>query len=240
MEFSVERLRVAITTRGCEVPADERSHLQPSFAELAESVQDFPEATLMGHVVYHPGSERYHVDWKLSLPGRTLFMSDEDPYLDAALQQSLEKLTRRAQAYSEHPDQEAVAEAERRAALDNDIVAPEDPAAGPLAEAAEQGDYRTFRSALSPYEDWLRNRVGRLVQRRPEVEARIGRSLRIGDIVEEVYLNAFETFTQRTTDVRLGQWLEGLIEPSIQALMQHPDEEREAVSLARTVREGPL
>ena len=59
-------------------------------------------------------------------------------------------------------------------------------------------------------------------------------------MVEEVYLNAFERFTQRPTDVRLSESLEGLVEPSIRALMQYPKEEREAASLARTVREGPL
>ena len=86
----------------------------------------------------------------------------------------------------------------------------------------------------------MRKRVGRLVQRIPEAQARVGRELLLGDVVEEVYLNAFERFTRRPTDVRLSEWLEGLIEPSIRALMQHPEEEAAAASLARTVREGRL
>ena len=69
---------------------------------------------------------------------------------------------------------------------------------------------------------------------------RVGGELRLGDVVEEVYLNAFERFPRRPADVRLSAWLEGLVEPSIRALMQHPDEERQPASFARTVREAAL
>jgi hypothetical protein len=120
------------------------------------------------------------------------------------------------------------------------VVAPEDPDAGPLGEAVRAGDYRPFRLALAGYEEWLRNRVGRWVQRFPEAEARVGRRLRIGDLVEQVYLNAFESFLERPTDLRLSDWLERLIDPSLKALLRHPDEEGENASLARTLRELPL
>ena len=62
----------------------------------------------------------------------------------------------------------------------------------------------------------------------------------MGDVVEEVYLDTFERFTRRPTGVRLREWLDGLIEPSVRALLRHPDEEAAAASLARTMREGPL
>jgi hypothetical protein len=61
----------------------------------------------------------------------------------------------------------------------------------------------------------------------------------LGDLVEEVYLNAFERFAERPTDVPLSGWLEGLIDPSLKALLRHPDEEHENASLARTVRQAP-
>jgi len=200
-------------------------------------VKDFPDPAVRIAAVYHPRSEVFHVEGKLKLPGRTLFTGEEDPYLDAALQRCVRKLTRKAEAYKEHPDRNAVAVAERQDALDRDVIAPEAPDAGPLAEAAEAGDYRTFRIALAGYEEWLRKRVGRLVQRHPEAQARLGGELLLGDVVEEVYLNAFEGFTRRPTTVRLSEWLEGLIEPSIRALLRHPDEEGETASMARTVRE---
>ena len=72
------------------------------------------------------------------------------------------------------------------------------------------------------------------------VQARLGGDLLLGDIIEEVYLNAFEHFTWRPAAVRLSEWLEGLIDPSISSLLRHPAEEAEAASLARTVREKSL
>src|SRR5439155_10527791 len=177
---------------------------------------------------------------KLKLPGRTLFTGEQDGYLDAAFGRGVRKLVRKVEAYGGQSDPRAAEAAGRRIALSRDVVAPADPASGPLAEAVGNGDYRTFRTALAGYEEWLRKRVGRWVQRYPEAEARVGTELLLGDLVEEVYLNAFEGFARRPTDVRLSDWLEGLIDPSLKALLRHPDEEHENASMARTVREGPL
>jgi ribosome-associated translation inhibitor RaiA len=234
-----DRLRVEITTKACKIPADQRARLQTWLAPVKDSVKDFPGATLHINAVHHPRSGLYHVEAELKLPGRTLFTGEEDAYLDTALRRCTQKLSRKAETYREQPDREAVEAAQRRAALDRDVIAPEDPQAGPLAEVAAAGDYRAFRIALAGYEEWLRKRVGRIVQRHPEAQARVGGTLLLGDVVEEVYLNAMERFTSRPTAVRLSEWLEGLIEPSIRALLRHPDEERAAASAARTVRAMP-
>jgi hypothetical protein len=240
MHLPVDHLRVELTTKACDIPPDERARLQTSLAVLAGLVEDFPDPTLWIDVIYHPQSNVYHVASKLKWPGRTIFTGEQDPYLDTALQRCLRKVIRKTETYKEHPDREAVAAAERRDFLDREIVAPEAPDAGPLGQAAEAGDYRTFRTALAGYEEWLRKRVGRLVQRIPEAQARLGKELLLGDIVEEVYLNAFEQFTRRPTVVRLSEWIEGLIDPSIRALLRHPGEEAEAASMARTLRETPV
>lgn len=240
MHFSVDHLSVDVTTKECGIPPDERARLQAPLGELGDAVSEFPNASLRVNVSYHPPSELYHVEAKLQLPGRTIFSGYKDAYLDTALQRCLRKMIHKTEAYKEHPDREAVWAAKHQAAFDTEVIAPEDPEVGPLAEAAAAGDYRTFRTALVGYEDWLRKRIGRLVQRHPEAQARLGRELLLGDVVEEVYLNAFEAFTGRPTDVRLSEWLEGLIEPSLRALLQHPEEESTAASLARTVRAAPV
>jgi len=240
MRLPVEHLRVEITTKACDIPPDERTRLQTSLGALADAVNDFPDPVLWLDIVYHPHSQMYHVEAKLKLPGRTIFSGEEDSYLDTALQRCVRKVNHKTEAYKEHPDQEAVAAAERRDALDREVIAPEAPDAGPLGQAAEEGDYRTFRTALAGYEEWLRKRVGRLVQRLPEAQARLGDELLLGDIVEEVYLNAFEQFTRRPTAVPLSEWLESLIVPSLRALLRYPYEEAEAASMARTLRETPV
>jgi len=106
-----------------------------------------------------------------------------------------------------------------------------------LGEAIRSGDYRAFRMALSADEERLRKRVGRWIQRYPDAEARLGHGLAIGDVVEEVYLNAFESYSRRPMEVPLHEWLDSLIDRSLKMLLHHPEKERENASFARTVRE---
>jgi hypothetical protein len=242
MQYSDDRRRLRVEFRAKEytIPKDELARMQQSLAPLGEAVQDFPQSDLWVTVVHHPRGGVFHVEAKLKLPGQTLLTGDKDIYLDSAYQRCVRKLVRKVEAYRERPDRAALRAAERRAALDRDVVAPEDPDAGPLAAAARAGDYRAFRTALSGYEEWLRKRVGRWVQRYPEAQAQVGDGLLLGDLIEEVYLNAFEGFARRPTDVRLSGWLDGLIDPSLKEMLRHPDEAKENASLARTLREAPL
>jgi hypothetical protein len=242
MQYSDDRyrLRVEIQSKECRIPEDELTRMQGSLQPLGEAVQDFPGAELTLSVICHPRSQAYHVEARLKLPGKTLFSSDEDAYLDTAFQRCLRKLIHGVEAYRANPDAAAVQQVRRRDRLDNDIVAPQAPAAGPLGQAVEAGDYRAFRLVLSGYEEWLRKRVGRWIQRYPSAEARLHNGLLIGDVLEEVYLNAFERFTERPRAVALHDWLERLIDPSLKGLLKHPDEGRENASLARTLRETPL
>ncbi len=74
-----------------------------------------------------------------------------------------------------------------------------DGAARPAAidAAVRDGDYAAFRTATFVYEEPVRKRAGRWVERYPEAEAQIGKQLEIADIVEEVFLNAFEQYDRR-------------------------------------------
>src|SRR5207302_7739375 len=156
---------------------DERARLQATLATLGDAVKAFPASELWINVIYHPHSAAYHVLFKLKLPGETLFVSEADPYLDLALQRGVGELVQKVHVYEQHPDRHAVELAEQRTAQSRDLVAPADPDAGPVAEAVRAGDYRAFRNALIGYEEWLRKRVGRWVQRYPEAEARVGTTL---------------------------------------------------------------
>lgn len=242
MTYSDDRfhLQVAFRTRQCQVPPDELGRMQRSLADLGEAVRDFPQAALTVTLIHHPRSQTYHVEFRLQLPGRTLATGDTDPYLDSAFQRCLRKLVHRVETYRANPDRASLAAAARTETREREILAPEDPDGGLLGRAVEAGDYRAFRNALVHYEDWLRRRVGRWIQRYPEAEARVGRGLAIGDVVEEVYLNAFEQLAKRPPHLAFHQWLEGLIDPSLKALMDHPEQEQENASLARTLRETPL
>jgi len=242
MRYREERYhwQVEFETRECTIPADELTRMQNALAPLGEAVADFPASELRIKVIYHPRSDTYHVVARLKLPGQTLFTGERDPYLDTAFQRCIPKLSQRVAAYKQHTNRQTTAVAERLTALERDIMAPEDADAGPLAAAVQAGDYLRFRTALVGYEDWLRKRVGRWVQRYPEAQAQVGNGLALGDLVEEVYLNAFEQFSRRSTDVPFAEWLDQLIDPSLKVLLRHPDEERENASLVRSLRATPL
>jgi DNA-directed RNA polymerase specialized sigma24 family protein len=65
----------------------------------------------------------------------------------------------------------------------------------------------------------------------------LGRARPIADVVEAVFLNAFEGYDRRPPGVRFGQWLETLIDGSLKGLLQNPDEELDNISFARTLRD---
>jgi hypothetical protein len=229
-------LRVEISPRQFDLAPDELARMQQALGRVGEAVEGFASAELHVKLIRHPRGG-FHAEARLRLPGRSLFSGDWDDELAPAFDRCVRKLLSHVEGYREHPDAAAEERARRLAALNRDVVAPEDPAEGPLGEAARAGDYRAYRRALSGYEEWLRNRVGRWVQRYPEAQARVGDDLRIGDLVEEVFLTAFVRHERRPTVVPLHRWLDQLIDPSLRALLRHPDEAAENASLARTYRD---
>lgn len=239
MQYVEERfhLHVDFETKGCELPPDELTRMENSLETLGELVRFFPSTDLRFNLMHHPRRQAYHVEATLRLPGKTFFTGAWADDLDSAFQHCLTDLMARVNAYKEHPEEQAEAIAGDLRLLNRDIVAPEGPHLGVLGTAVDNGDYAAFRAALNPYEEWLRKRIGRWVQRYPEVEARIGRDVRLGDLLEEVYLNAFEAYDRWPTEVPFHEWLEGLIDPSLNWFMRHPEEERQNASFARTVRD---
>jgi ribosome-associated translation inhibitor RaiA len=233
-------LRVEIRSKRCEVPQDERARMQERLREIGEKVRELPAAQLTLNLIYHPRAQDYHAEAKLKLAGRTFFAGERNDYLDSAFQGCVGRLLAQLDGYGEHPDRAAAERDRQRAARDADIVLPEDPDAGPVANAVHAGNYRAFRTTMAGYEEWLRKRVGRWLQRYPAVEDRVGNDILIGDLIEEVYLRAFEGFAKRPADIRVSEWLDKLIDPSLRELVKNPDAVHQEASLARTVRQAPL
>jgi hypothetical protein len=245
MRYTDDRyhLGVEIKADGCDIPKDELTRMEGSLAPLGEAVQDFPSAELAVVAHRHDRAEAYRVEARLRLNGKSLVSGDWDVYLDSAFQRCLRKLIHKVGAYRARPDRRAEEEAKRRRDVENlnrRVVAPEEPEGGALGKVVAAGDYKKFRDVLTGYEDWLRLRVGRWVQRYPEAQKRVGTTLYIGDVVEEVLLNAFERFGRRPAEVPFHEWLDGLIDPSLKAFLRHPAEEGENASFARTLRETPV
>jgi hypothetical protein len=243
MQYTDERyhLRVDFRSRGCTVPGEELARMERKLELLGEAVKEFPESRLTVSFIHHPRSKVVHVEAQLRLPGRTLFASAYGEDYRMVFEGCINRLGEQVGAYLENaPDRRAERVAGDRTALDRDVVAPEGIESGPLGQAVRDGDYKAFRQLVSASEEWLRNRIGRWVQRYPEAEAQVGNRLRLGDLLEEVYLTAFEEYPGRPTKVPFHEWLDGLIDPTLKEFLRDPDEARANASMARTLRDAPL
>jgi hypothetical protein len=175
----------------------------------------------------------------LVLSGRTLFASDSDATMHPAYERCVRRLVHAVEAYKDQlgnwPETSKQEKGTRQEVLPTALP----PEAAEIDRLVGDGNYRAFRRALLVYEEPVRKRVGRWVQRYPEVEAEIDRRLTIDDIVEEVFLTAFEQYDRRPEDVPPGDWLEGLIDPALKQIVRHFDEELENIEFARTLNDTP-
>lgn len=227
-------LEAEIETKECRIAEDERLRIQPSLERLGKAVSEFPESKLCLTIVHHPRSNLYHARAKLKVPGQTIISGEHNPLLSEATIRCLEKVLRRVETYKASPDTEALNQAQRRAELANQIIAPTDSDTGKLGEAVKAGDYHAFRRALLSQEEPLRMRVGRWVQRYPAIQDEVGRTFEIADLVEEVFLLAFEQYCHRPTHLRMQEWLDSLIDPAVKTFWSAPDE-RVAASFAQSL-----
>lgn len=238
MEYSDRsyNLRIELDTKDCELTADQIQKMEEGLDPLARLVRDFPVSDLYITVIHHPRSDDYHVKTSLVLPGKTLFTGDRDVLSHPAYERCLRKLVRKVEAYKSGLGNRAEISKQRKG-THRDVVPTRTPEPEAIAKAIEDGDYAAFRKATDVYEEPVRKRVGRWIQRYPDVESQIGDSLTIADLVEEVFLNAFERYDQRPATVHAGEWLESLVDPSIKYLLQHLDQEIENIRFAQTLQE---
>jgi hypothetical protein len=234
-------LRIELDTKGCEASAEELRQIYADLDNVADEVRSFPVSDLYVTIYHNPArGESFTAKLALLLrPGKTLATSHNADHLLPAYEGAVRKLERKLTNYKEvlgHEPEWSKYRDHTRFDVEPDVL----PNLAALQEAADRGDYTAFRRELLGFEEPVRKRVGRWVQRFPAVEAMVDDTLLLSDVVEEVFLNAFDQFGARPKDVTLGNWLEELIDPSLKELLAHPDEEDEAISYARTLIEMRL
>ena len=238
MPYSDEsyNLRIELDTKHCDLSADEIAKMESALDPLARVVRDFPVRDLYVTVIHHPRSKDFHVKTALVLPSRTLFTGDRDYQMYPAYERCVRKLVNKMEAYKTQLEKSSEISKHEKG-THQDVMPTQIPDVELLQKAVRDADYRQFRRATYVYEESVRKRVGRWVQRYPDINKRLGGTLDVvGDVTEEVFLNAFEQFDDRPQALRFGDWLENLIDPSIKTLIHNP-EELENVSMARTLQE---
>lgn len=238
MQFSNQshNLRIELDTKNFEFSPQALEKIEEALDPLRDPVRDFPVSDLYITVTHHPAPDDYHVRASLVLTGRTLFTGDRDENALSAWNRCVRKLVRKLSAYKEN----LAAKPERTKTEEgtaHEVVPAAELDSGKIRRAVESGDYAAFREATFVYEEAVRKRAGRWIERYPEFTAQLGVEFTLSDVVEEVFLNAFERFDRRPQNLRPGEWLENLIDPSVRALLEHPDAERENIEAVRTLRE---
>jgi hypothetical protein len=230
-------LRIELDTKNCDASADEISAMEGALEPLHRVTEKFPVSDLYVTVIHHARTGDYHVKTSLILPGRTLFTGDRDRSMYAAYERCVHKLVGKVESYRMKLDRQPEISKHQKGTR-HEVVPTQATDPEPLRQAVADGDYAGFRAAVDVFEEPLRKRVGRWVQRYPDLQAEIGDRITIADIVEDVFLTAFDRFEHWSSEVPPGDWLESLIDPAIRELLAHTDEELENVRLARLAVEA--
>jgi len=239
MRYSDEsyNLRIELDTKQFELSPEEADRLQSSLSPLGKLTDGLPVSDLYITIFHFPrGGPEYQVKTALVLPAKTLFSTDSDSNFHPAFERCVTNLVQQVAAYKQTQGNADQLDKHRKG-THQEVIPSQGPDGDAVAAAVRKGDYTAFRTATFPFEESLRKRVGRWVGRYPDVQEKIGTDLAIADVVEAVFLNAFEGYEQRPQNVRFGQWLENLIDESLKGLLQNPDEEMENISFARTLRD---
>jgi ribosome-associated translation inhibitor RaiA len=230
-----DKPHVEIDTQNCTLRPDEEAKVYEALTPLQRLVERFPVADLYITIYAAARSNDYRVKTSLLLPGKTIFTGDGAPEMLTAYLRCIRKLVRKVDAHK--AELEAEAETRKQQKGTSQSVVPDQPVdMEAVRQAITDQDYTAFRNATLMYEEPVRKRAGRWVQRFPEVEAQLGHQFKLADLVEEVFLNAFEDYDQRPVEQRFGAWLEDLIDPSLQALLSDPDGELRNIDFVRTLR----
>jgi ribosome-associated translation inhibitor RaiA len=233
---------------GARFPIElDTKHVSPSVAELErmgtnlhsllKAVDHFPVAAM--HVVLErfPRTATFRVKVSLTLTGTTLVSVEDADHLHAAFEGCVNNLLEDVHAYKSRMAKESEWQKHEKG-THQDLLPDIDPDPLALEAAVQARDYSAFRLATFGYEEPLRKRVGRWIERYPALDARIGKDLKIADLVEEVFLDSFEQFPRRPQEIRFGDWLESLIDPAVKEIARDHNGELDNARLAQSAREA--
>lgn len=226
-----------LETINCSLRRSEIEAMEDGLVPLEAVAGSFPYADVQVTVSYSSKSEEYHVRTSLKVPGRMLFTGEHDSVALPAYDRCIRKLVRKVEDYQRKVEAKNDTRPRLAAGTRPAMDSAELPSLERLEKALGAQDYEQFREELSGFDEPVRRRIGRWIQRYPELDRTFGEFLPIEDMLEEVMLTAFERYESRPVVLRIGDWLESLIDPAMRSFLRHPGEESETLSFARTLHE---
>ena len=231
------RFPIELDAKHCSPAPAELERMRSNLDSLLKAVEHFPVGSLHVLLERFPKSTTFRVKLSLVLTGTTLVSLQDAEHIHMAFEQCVNNLLEDVHAYKSRLSNEPERQKHEKG-THQDLLPDFDPDASALESAIRSADYNSFRRVLLGYEEPLRKRVGRWVERYPGVAARIGKDLTIADLVEEVFLDSFELFNRRPRDLRFGAWLESLIDPAVKEVASDHNGELENVRMAQSALEA--
>lgn len=227
-------LRIELDTEHCHLSPAQMRKLESGLSPLRQVLRDFPVSDLYIDVEHYPGSEEYRVKLALQLPGKGLASGDVHEDLYTAFRHSVRRLVDSATAYKERLGRvDTISKAQQ--GTHHELLPTHSLDADALDAAVADQDYVAFRRETFPIEEPLRKRIGRWIQRYPEIEAQIGERFDLSDMVEEVFLSAFDQYRDWPRDIPFGAWLESLIDPSVRLLSRKSEAQMANISFVKSL-----
>jgi ribosome-associated translation inhibitor RaiA len=223
-------LRIEVDRGGVFLSPTDWARMESDLNLLRRLIRPFPKSELKIEFSPHRGSVR--VGTTLWLAGETLYAADEDASLHVAWEACVHALEREVGKYKDRLSNKP-AYTKQQEGTQQKITPTMLPDPKAIDAAVAELDYPTFRQVMGSYEESVESRVGQRIERYPQAEQMLGTQFTLRDLVESVFLNAFEQYSARPA-VPLGAWLEDLIDQSIRAMLAHPDEEQENARQAET------
>jgi ribosome-associated translation inhibitor RaiA len=229
-------LRIELDTKNCECTPEQIEQMERALSSLDRVTADFPVSDLYVTIIHHARSQDFHVKTALVLSGRTLFTGERHHEMYTAYEQCIDKLLRKVTSYKSRLDDEGELSKLQKGTA-QEIVASQVPHHEAMQQAVDDEDYFAFRRETQMFEEGVRKRVGRWLQRYPDLNELIGQRLEIADFVEGVFLTAFDRFYEKPTEVPPGDWLESLIDRVIHEIADDPDQQLEVIRMVRSAQD---
>lgn len=234
MTFSDQsyNLLVDLDMKHGQLPPHELNKMETMLSPLNDLVRNFPVSKLHVLISHRRRTSDYLVRTSLILPGDTLVSSDHQPLAHTAFEHCIHNLVREVRRYKDQlgavPEQ-----AKHTEGTHHELIPTLPPDAEAVEAAVQSGDYAAFRLATTGYDGPVTALVGRWIERYPVVAAHLGRDLHISDVVEDVFLIAFEEYEYRSKEIRFGEWLGRHIDTAIKAMANHPEDELRNINMVR-------
>lgn len=230
-----DQLVVQYSAHDVELSDADKDAFEADLPILARIIEPSPSAELHVEVRHQPRSGEWKIKTELLLANNIrLFAAEVAEQAQPAFKACVRRLVAKVEAFKE--GREDRTPRDRSEVPGREVWPAVAPDLDKLRDAAADGDYDAFRDAIASYRESLRKRIGRRIELHPDAAARLGDGLDLEDVVEEVFLTAFDRFDHRPTPPEgLGEWLETLIDDAIRAMVEQP-EERRNISFLRSAR----